>query len=112
MTRAIAQTYDIAQTYRKQVTMAFFAVSVVMALVYAMNIYKVISSTVALKATESQIAAVGATVDKLDGQYLEFTGSITPDKLAQFGMAQGRVGEYIDRSGALGRAVIGVAHEL
>jgi len=106
MTKTIAQTYSLVHEYRMKISLAFAAVSAVMALLYIMNVYAVISRTVAIQKVNAEIVSTESAVESLDAQYLRLSSKITPDSLDAYGMSQGRVSEYISKasSAALGRA--------
>jgi hypothetical protein len=80
-------------------------------MLYAVNIYKVISRTVALESVEKQIASLTTSVDGLDSQYLGLTSKISPDTLSDYGLSQGQVSVFISRTTSLG-SVASRDHEL
>lgn len=103
MTQAIAHTYTMVHDYRRQITRALLATCLTLALIYAINLYRVISHTIALQHITAQISALNTVVDKLDGQYLTISHTITPDALAARGFDQGKVSAFISRTASLGR---------
>jgi len=111
MTKALAQTYNAAYEHRLNITYAVLAACAVVTCIYAMNVYRVVSRTVALQQAETRITAVTASVDNLDAQYLELSSSVTPDSLKQYGLSEGQVSAYISRSASLGSVALG-GHEL
>ena len=111
MTKAITHTYSIAHEYRVQITSALFATCMLLVVLYAVNVYVVISHTVALQHAESQVSALGTEVAQLDAQYLKLSGDITPVALKSHGFNQGQASMYITRTDSLGRVALG-GHEL
>jgi hypothetical protein len=107
MTKAIAQTYSVAHEYRVQITTALMATCLLLAVLYAANVFMVISRTMALQKTETQISALGSTVSKLDAQYLDLSGKITPSALASHGFIQGQAESYIHKTASIGQATLG-----
>lgn len=110
MTTAIAITYKFAHDYRRQITCVLVIACAAFAYIYAMNIYAVVSHTVALEKVEKQTASLAGAVEKLDSQYLELSSKVTPDNLKAYGFTQGKVSTYIPRTSSLGVALRG--HEL
>ena len=111
MTKAIAHTYTVAHEYRTQITSALFATCMLLVVLYAVNVYVVISRTISLQHTEAQIAALGSDVASLDAQYLTLSGDITPDALKAHGFSQGQASFYTPRTNSIGRVALG-GHEL
>jgi VIT1/CCC1 family predicted Fe2+/Mn2+ transporter len=111
MTKAIATTYTIASEYRKQLLTAFLIASAFLVLLYAFNVYSVISKTVALQKVQNDIAATGKSVESLDSAYLDIASKITPDGLGNYGFKEGKVSAYISRTAPLSRVALG-GHEL
>jgi hypothetical protein len=106
MTRAIAQTYNIANDYRAQITGFFLTLCVFMVAIYMINIYRTISGTIALESAEKQIASVSSAVGSLDAQYMEASRAATPDALNDYGLQQGKVSVYISSPAKIGRATM------
>ncbi len=111
MTKAIAQTYTVVEMYSRQINTALIFICVFTLFLYAMNVYHVISRTVALESIQGQTADLTASVDKLDGQYLEMASKISPDALQTYGFKQGQVSAFISRTTPLG-SVATRGHEL
>ena len=111
MTQAITRTYNITHEYRRQITTTLLAVCVVLTLLYAVNLYQVISRTVSLQRVNAQVAALDVAVQALDTQYLGISSKITPDILRAYGFDQGQVSAFISRTASLGRVAM-VGHEL
>jgi hypothetical protein len=107
MTKAIAQTYTVANDHRAYITYALMGVCLFMMLAYAANLYSVISHTVALQKTEKSVTALSAAVDNLDADYIRISSRITPDTLSAHGFSQGHVSAFIPRSTSLGRVALG-----
>lgn len=115
MTKALAHTsIHLATTlhgYRRHITLALLATSAVFVAIYAVNLYRVISHTIALQHVSAQVATLTAAVDKLDGQYITLSHAITPDAIAVRGFDQGKVSAFISRTTSLGRIAL-AGHEL
>lgn len=111
MTKAIAHTYSTIHGYRRHITMALMAASMVCALVYAANLYRVISHTLALRQVVAETAALDTAISKLDAQYISISHTITPDSLSARGFEQGKVSAFISRTASLGRIAL-AGHEL
>lgn len=111
MTKAIAQTYGAAMQHRRMIVMVLMAGVAVCAFVYAFNVFRVVSRTVAVQKTESKIASVENRVQSLDARYLELANKITPDMVKSYGMKEGEVTAYILRTASLGRVAMS-GHEL
>ncbi len=111
MTKAITNTYNVAHEYSIQITSALFATCMLLVVLYAINVYVVISRTISLQHTESQVTTMGSQVAQLDAQYLKLSGNITPVALKSHGFNQGQASMYITRTDSLGRVALS-AHEL
>ncbi len=111
MTKALAHTYTTLHTYRRHITLALLATSAVLVAVYSVNLYRVISHTVALQQVVAQTKTLNGAVDSLDGQYIALSHTITPDAVSERGFDQGKVSAYISRTASLGRIAL-VGHEL
>lgn len=115
MTKAIAHasinTLATLHGYRRQITLALLATSIMLVATYAINLYRVISHTIALQRVTTQVAALDGAVNKLDGQYIALSHTITPDAVAARGFDQGKVSAFISRTASLGRIAL-VGHEL
>ena len=105
MTKAIAQTYTVAHEYRVQITTALLSTCAVLLVIYGINVYMVISHTIALQKTEAEVAQVSSTVAGLDAHYLQLSGNITPAILKAHGFDQGQATAYITHSSSLGVAM-------
>ncbi len=110
MTKAIAHTYTIAHEYRKQITTALLATCVVFALLYAMNLYRIISHTVALQQVATQARMVETATQELDAQYLSISNTISPGNIGSYGFMQGEVQAFISRSNSSERVAL-AGHE-
>ena len=100
MTKAIVQTYDVISDNVMRISFTLFVACFFFAILYVVNVFSVISKTVALQSVEAKISALGSDVDSLDAQYLALSGKITPDNLNAHGMSQGNVSEYIAKADA------------
>lgn len=111
MTKALAHTYTTIHGYRRHITWALLATSAVLVAIYAINLYRVISHTIALKQVSAQVASLDASVATLDSQYIALSHTITPDAIAARGFDQGKVSAFISRTASLGRIAL-AGHEL
>ena len=97
MTKAIAQTYTYANQYRALIALAFIGAALLAAVSYTVNVYSVISHTVALQGIQKQETVLASAVSDLDARYLDLGSAVTPDSLAEYGLTQGTVSAYIPR---------------
>ena len=111
MTKAIAQTYGTAREYRLQIMYAVLAVCALLVIAYAVNVYSVISHTVALQKVQAETSALTSDTEKLDSQYLGLSRTVTPDNLRKYGLQEGQVSAYISRTASLGSVAVR-GHEL
>lgn len=110
MTKALAQTYTIAHTYRRSITSALLMACILCALFYAVNLYRVISHTIALQQISRETKTLNTSVQSLDAQYLGIAKTITTDTIRARGYDQVPVSAFISRT-SLGRVAI-AGHEL
>src|SRR3989344_8402402 len=106
MTKLIAQTYAYTNNTRAYMTYVLLGLSALMAVIYAANVYAVVSRTVAIKQISNQATEISAVVQALDGKYLELSNRITPESIRAQGMNQGTVSAYISRTATLGKVAI------
>lgn len=111
MTRAIAQTVNMTAEYRKEIVRAFAIACIMLAGIYVLYFYSVISKAVALQKAEADIASLSKAVEILDTEYLSLSSRITSDGLESYGFREGKVSAYISRTASLGKVAIG-ANEL
>ncbi len=111
MTRAIAQTYSVANDYRAHITASILGLCAFMALLYGVNIFRTISATMAVQRAESQIATLSSVVGNLDSQYMTISRSATPESLKARGLSQGKVSAFISSPATLGSVALS-GHEL
>jgi len=78
---------------------------------YAVNVYRVISHTVALQKVTTSLTSIGSAVGDLDAHYLALSSQVTPDSLSKYGLTQTQVSEFISRTSTLG-TVATIGHEL
>jgi hypothetical protein len=102
MTKAIAQTYKTTHEYSREINAALIAACALFLMIYSLNVYRVVSRTVALKSVENQTATLTTAVDGLDSQYLQLTSKLSPDTLHDYGLSQGQVSAFISRTTSLG----------
>ncbi len=100
MTKAIAQTYNIAQQYRALITLGFIGASLIALMAYCVNVYAVVSHTIAIQSLHKQVTALASDVSALDARYLELGSAVTPDAVAAYGLTPASVSAYIPRSAA------------
>jgi cell division protein FtsL len=98
MTKAIAQTYNVVNSNIKTISYLFLLGSLALIFMYAISIFSLISSTVALQKVEAKITSLNTDINQLDSRYLVLSGTINPDDLSQYGMSKGKVSQYISRS--------------
>lgn len=101
MTKAISQTYSRLNDNVKIISYTFLIGCLILVFIYSLNLFKVISNTVALQKTESKMSELSSSVDELDTQYLSLSGNINPDNLDAYGMTKGTVSVYISKSAVL-----------
>lgn len=103
MTRAIAHTYTTAREYRLEITYALLATCAALVIAYGINVYSLISHTIALQKIQAQVLTSNNSLKDLDSKYITLSSTITPDTLKQYGFAPAQVSEFITRS-AVGTA--------
>ena len=111
MTKALAKTYNITNDYRTHFTYFLIGGCILMVAIYIFNVYKVITTTVAIQKIQNQSVILESNVESLDSKYLELSSQITPDTLSAHGFVAGKVSAYISRNASLGSVAIG-GHEL
>ncbi|MFA6314749.1 MAG: hypothetical protein WC648_00025 [Candidatus Paceibacterota bacterium] len=111
MTKTIVKTYSAIHEYSHKIVNIFFFIGAFLLLLYAMNVYSVISRTVALQNTQAEIVTATKTIEELDSKYLKLASNVTPDDLRSFGLKEGVVSAYISRTLPLSRVAL-VTHEL
>lgn len=111
MTQAITHTYTLIHDYRRHITRVLLATCMVLALIYAINLYRVISHTISLQKITQQQVSLDSSIQALDTQYIAISSKITPDTLGTYGFDQGKVSAFISRTTSLGRVAM-VGHEL
>ncbi len=87
-----------------RVTQVLLTGCLVMALLYAYNMYLVITRTVAAQNAEKQTTTLADSVQGLDTQYIALSNKINPDMAKDFGLHEGNVAVYISRTGSVGAA--------
>jgi len=105
MKRVLVNTAENVHAYRMNITIAILCASVICAAFYAMNLYSLVSRTVAIRQIERQVTAISSVISDLDSTYLTLTSNITPDTLAAHGFTAGKVAAYIKRGQASASAV-------
>jgi protein involved in ribonucleotide reduction len=106
MTKAIAQTYDLARAYRANISYLLLVGCAMLLCFYAFNVYSLVRHTVALQNVNHDIASISGDLSELNTQYLTLTDSITPESMQKFGMVPAQVSEYISRNSSLGRVAM------
>lgn len=111
MTKIIAQTYKYTYEYKAYINYALLILSMAMVMFYILNIYKVISTSVAVGQAETHLSQLENEVQSLDSKYIELSNRITPELVHSKGMIEGTVTSYISRTTSLGVVSLG-GHEL
>ena len=113
MTKALAHTYSIAHEYRRQITLALITTGAVFAIVYAVNLYRLVSYSVALRQVTTETATINTALDVLDADYSSISKNITLDTIHTRGFGQTEVSDFIPRAVSLGLGRLSSAgHEL
>lgn len=114
MKRTIVNTAEHIHDHMIKLNAVILGACLIAAVFYAVNLYSLISHTVAIQRTESRTILLDSALGELDSEYLKLSGAITPDVLAEYGLVPGHVSLYITRpastasAGNLARA----GHEL
>ena len=98
MTRNKRITYAMFDTKRLKIAYFMMAACLVLATVYAFNVYRLVSHTVALQKLQATSSSLENNVQKLDSEYLTLSSKITPDTIKQHGFKEGEVTAYISRT--------------
>ena len=106
MTKAIAHTYSITREYQAFLTYTLVGFCLLSALIYGINLYSVITHTVALQKIEKQIATVLSSVQILDAKYISLSSGITKEMAKNYGLRETGVSAYINRTVSLGRVAL------
>ena len=109
MTKVIAKTYSMANEHTAKITKTFLVGCMIMAILYAYNMYKVVVRTVAAQNIESQAASLSASVQSLDARYIALSTKIDPSMAKDYGLHQGEVTAYINRDSSVGKANVVVS---
>jgi hypothetical protein len=115
MKQAIATTAENVHAHRAAITVALLIGCAICALFYAVNLYSLISRTVAIRQAEGSAASLSSAISALDATYLKLTSAITPDTVSAHGLSVGQVSAYIKRSqstASIMPALAQVGHEL
>ena len=107
MTKIIANTYSSVNDNKIYVTSAILAACGILVMIYAFNVYKLVSRTVAIESIQTQINSESSSVNSLAVEYLSLSSELTPDTMKSFGMSEGTVSEYISKTASLGRVALG-----
>ncbi|MEI7462881.1 MAG: hypothetical protein WCK03_00625 [Candidatus Taylorbacteria bacterium] len=111
MTKTIVNTINVTNQYRTHLAYTLIGCCMLMIAFYIFNVYRIISSTIALQNVQSQTAILESGVQNLDSKYLELLNQITPDTLVSHGFTPGKVSTYISRNPSIG-SIASVVHEL
>jgi hypothetical protein len=106
MTKTTSSTYTITRDYHKQVTQVLILACMVMTCIYAINLYKVISHSLALQNITKEQASLNSSIQSLDAEYISLSGKITLEMLHNYGFDQGDVSAFIPRKASLGSMTI------
>lgn len=112
MTKVIAQTYTLAMEYRAKIAGLLLVGCLALAAFYGLNVYLLISRTVATQHIQAQTASLSSSVDALETTYIGLSNAVTPEALKAHGMQEGQVSLYVKKAPALGRGVALSGHEL
>ncbi|MCX6715679.1 MAG: hypothetical protein NT077_01525 [Candidatus Taylorbacteria bacterium] len=97
MKRVIVSTAGHIHDHRAKLSLVILSACVLVAVFYAVNLYTLVSHTIAIKQIESRAASLSGSLSALDAEYLKLTSTITPDILAEHGLVAGEVSLYITR---------------
>ncbi|MFA6601402.1 MAG: hypothetical protein WCT02_00870 [Candidatus Paceibacterota bacterium] len=97
MTKAIANIYDSVSERRVKLVYCLLLACLFAFLSYTVNVFTVISRTVAIQKVEDENASLSASLESLDAEYLTLEGQVTPDSLSAHGLSQGQISAYIPR---------------
>jgi hypothetical protein len=103
MSKAIAQTYQIAVDYRTHITTFIVGLCLVMASLYIVNIFRTVSGTISLESLNKNISSLSSEVGKLESDYINASKLATPDSLSKYGLSQGKVSVFISTPAKVGR---------
>lgn len=106
MTKVIAITYTKAREYQAFLNYSLIGFCLLSALIYGMNLYSVITHTVALQKVEKQIATVENSVQTLDAKYIQLSSQVTKEMAKNYGLHEAPVSAYINRNVSLGSVAI------
>lgn len=106
MTKVITQTYSIAREYQALLTYTLIGFCFLLALVYGMNLYSVITHTVALQKIEKRIATIEQSVQILDAKYISLSSGITKEMAKNYGLRETGVSVYINRTVSLSQVAL------
>jgi hypothetical protein len=96
---------------RLKMAQGLIVICTILGIFYAINLYSIISNTVALQHIGKETRALTSEVEALDTQYLKLSSKITPDALKTYGLGTGEVSFFIPRTSSLG-SVATAGHEL
>lgn len=102
MTQILTKTYSLAEENRITITKTLLLGSILMILMYAYNMYAVITKTVASQNLDKQVAQLEGSVQKLDSEYINLSNKITPEMAKEYGLEQPAVSAYISRTKSVG----------
>lgn len=106
MTKIIAQTYSITREHQIFITYSVIGLCLLFALAYGVNLYLVITRTVALQKVEKQITSIEASVRNLDSEYISLSSKITKEMAKSYGFREIEVSAYINRNISLGSVAL------
>lgn len=98
-------------TINTKLNAAILGACAISALFYAVNLYSLISHTVAMQQIEGRAVLLASALSSLDAEYLKLTSAITPDALAEHGLVPGKVSLYVTRPASTASLAAG-GHEL
>lgn len=98
MKQAAVSTINHMNTYRAFITMACMVACAICAVVYMVNLYSLVSRTVAIGSLEKKIVTLTSSLADLDAEYLRLSNTVTPENIHTYGLTTGRVSFYITRT--------------
>ncbi|MEK7501489.1 MAG: hypothetical protein AAB629_01035 [Patescibacteria group bacterium] len=96
----------MTREYQVFLTYTLIGFCLLSALVYGINLYSVITHTVALQKAEKQIIGIESSVQSLDAKYISLSSKITREMAKDYGLRETEVSVYINRDILLGSAVL------
>lgn len=80
--------------------MLLISACAIAALFYAVNLYRLVSNSIALRQIESRSVALTSSLGDMNARYLKIMSAITPDAVGKQGLVPAQVSLYITRPSA------------